>query len=181
MGNSRYELMKRAKEEFGTTEDCYEAGYILDNGEMLDLSGGRQGGGWGRRQQDHREISIVLEDTPEVEEIRDNLYKTTSPTQLMDIFTKNANAIRFSMSKGRKEASLSIELATYHNPTFEQIERIKQCCLQYPVTFIAYDIYDFSGRNRLVEEEIDYPDCQYEINTIKKKLKQLQQEEKLEE
>lgn len=45
-----------AKKEFGTTEDWREAGYILPDGTLLDLSGKNQGGSPGVRSRDHREV-----------------------------------------------------------------------------------------------------------------------------
>lgn len=41
---------------FGFTMDPREAGYVLPDGRMLDLSGKRQGGGGGVRYMDHREL-----------------------------------------------------------------------------------------------------------------------------
>ena len=59
----------KAKENFGTTKDPLEAGYVLPDGEMLDFSGRHEGAderdikGW--RYSDHRDISqIGTEMTP---------------------------------------------------------------------------------------------------------------------
>lgn len=49
----------RAKEEFGLTGDPGEAGYVLNDGSMLDFSGKREGGTPGMRSYDHRDISRV--------------------------------------------------------------------------------------------------------------------------
>lgn len=61
------ELIHWAKEYFGTTNSEYfgttnsfaEAGYILPDGEMLDLSGKNQGKEPEQRSLDHREISYI--------------------------------------------------------------------------------------------------------------------------
>ena len=42
--------------EFGLTKDVREAGYLLPDGRMLDLSGKNQGGTPGQRSLDHREV-----------------------------------------------------------------------------------------------------------------------------
>ena len=56
----------RAREIFGLTEDPSEAGYILEDGAMLDFSGKREGGSPGRRAYDHRQIAnAFVGDKPE--------------------------------------------------------------------------------------------------------------------
>ena len=52
-------LQKTAKKIFGTTDDAAEAGYILDDGSMLDFSGKSEGGTRGVRAYDHRQINQV--------------------------------------------------------------------------------------------------------------------------
>ena len=44
---------------FGYTNDLSEAGYILPNGGLLDFSGKREGGQFGTRARDHREIGMA--------------------------------------------------------------------------------------------------------------------------
>lgn len=58
-------VTKKAIEYFGLTNDPREAGYILDDGKMLNLSGEKQGGGTsvrGSRNLDHRDINQVFDD-----------------------------------------------------------------------------------------------------------------------
>ena len=50
------EIENVAKKHFGTTKDLKEAGYILNDGSLLDLSGKNFGGVAGKRSLDHREI-----------------------------------------------------------------------------------------------------------------------------
>ena len=57
------EVQELAKDIFGTTEDPREAGYILNDGTMLDFSGKNEGGSSGMRNYDHREINRVGDDT----------------------------------------------------------------------------------------------------------------------
>jgi hypothetical protein len=58
--------LERSIETFGLTDDPQEAGFILENGDMLDFSGKNQGGSPGRRALDHRQIAqVFVGDTPE--------------------------------------------------------------------------------------------------------------------
>ena len=58
-GKGLSKLQKTAKKIFGTTDDAAEAGYILDDGSMLDFSGKAEGGTRGMRAYDHRQINQV--------------------------------------------------------------------------------------------------------------------------
>jgi len=53
-------LIDRAIAHFGLTDDPNEAGYILPDGRMLDLSGKNDGGTPGVRSYDHRDATSVL-------------------------------------------------------------------------------------------------------------------------
>lgn len=57
--------IKQAKKSFGVTTNFKEAGYLLQDGSLLDLSGKNQGGTPGRRTLDHREINEVGYDMAE--------------------------------------------------------------------------------------------------------------------
>lgn len=52
--------VSKAVKELGTTNNPIEAGYILRDGRMLDLSGKRQGGPGGVRYLDHREVAGII-------------------------------------------------------------------------------------------------------------------------
>lgn len=56
----REQLFKDAKNEFGTTFDFREVGYIMPDGSMLDFSEKKDGGPSGRRSADHRDINRVI-------------------------------------------------------------------------------------------------------------------------
>ena len=55
-------LENRAAEEFGTTYDWNETGYILTDGRRLDLSEKNNGGPRGHRSADHRIVGTLYED-----------------------------------------------------------------------------------------------------------------------
>jgi len=83
------EWNEAAVDYFGTTDDPREAGYILDDGRMLDFSGKKEGGPAGTRALDHREIGFVL---PETE--RGNAFADTGTP--MSQMGSNTGAIRMS-------------------------------------------------------------------------------------
>lgn len=56
------EYNNTAKEYFGTTDNLNVAGYILTDGELLDLSGRKFGGDSTTRSIDHREVSDAFDD-----------------------------------------------------------------------------------------------------------------------
>ena len=59
-GRNIEQAVIQAKQEFGTTNDFKEAGYLLQDGTMLDFSGKNQGSNVsGRRTLDHRDIQSV--------------------------------------------------------------------------------------------------------------------------
>lgn len=58
------EIEDLARDYFGTTTNRREAGYILNDGSFLDMSGKKFGGPTGRRTLDHREIVDAFLDNP---------------------------------------------------------------------------------------------------------------------
>lgn len=64
------------KEYFGTTTNLNEAGYILNDGSLLDLSGKNMGGVAGRRSLDHREVNSAFIETenPDYEDVGFNEF-----------------------------------------------------------------------------------------------------------
>lgn len=63
------ELDNIAKEYFGTTKNIDVAGYILNDGSMLDFSGAKFGGNANIRGIDHREINDAFLEIEEYEDI----------------------------------------------------------------------------------------------------------------
>lgn len=62
--NYNPEIEQIAKDYFGLTNNTKEAGYILNDGSLLDLSGKKFGGSAGSRSMDHREIVDAFLDNP---------------------------------------------------------------------------------------------------------------------
>jgi len=89
--------------EFGYTEDPFEAGYIMPDGKMLDLSGKRIGGSAHRRDRDHREVQNAME---------------SAGTDAMMEFMNTCKAIRFSRFK---DATV---IDTVHEPSIDQLKQI---------------------------------------------------------
>lgn len=94
------DLVKQSK---GTTEDLGEAGYILQDGALLDFSGKRVGGPGGVRYEDHRQLAIPINED-------------LDPTDLMNAFMRTTGAIRIDYNGG------AIDLET--KPTVKQLNTI---------------------------------------------------------
>lgn len=62
--NYNPEIEQLAKDYFGLTDNVKEAGYILNDGSLLDLSGKKFGGPANTRSMDHREIVDAFLDNP---------------------------------------------------------------------------------------------------------------------
>jgi hypothetical protein len=75
------EIEQKAIDYFGTTYRLSEAGFVLQDGTLLDLSEKKNGGQPGTRSQDHREVSA--------------LYPSgTGQTESLDKFLMETNALR---------------------------------------------------------------------------------------
>ena len=62
--NYNPEIEKLAKDYFGLTDNVKEAGYILNDGSLLDFSGKKFGGSANSRSIDHREVVDAFLDNP---------------------------------------------------------------------------------------------------------------------
>lgn len=129
--NSKKDLESKSIRNFGTTENCFNVGWILDDGTMLDF-GGRP---WGLlsdlRYIDHAEIGSVIEGD---EDIRTN-------HQRLQYFQYRTGAIRYHLSKKQN----GIDLSCHNEPTHEQWQRMRECFLENRPEKIYYDIYDRDG------------------------------------
>lgn len=96
------DVFEWAKSAKGVTDNINNAGYVLPDGEMLDFSGQRHGGGGGR-QEDHRQLNLP---------VKGNI----SGTELMNAFI-NMGAIRIDAN------SAMIDIAT--KPTPQQLKIIR--------------------------------------------------------
>lgn len=109
--DERDKLFKDAKNEFGTTRDFREAGYLLPDGSMLDFSEKKNGGEPGRRGADHRDIARV---------INDRSYGTM--TEYLDDFI-NEGAIRLIPESGA--------FSVAQQPTKEQKNMLRNFIYRY--------------------------------------------------
>lgn len=107
----REQLFADAKNEFGTTRDFREAGYLLPDGSMLDFSEKNNGGEPGRRGADHRDIARV---------INDRSYGTM--TEYLDDFI-NEGAIRLIPESGA--------FSVAKQPTKEQKNMLRNFIYRY--------------------------------------------------
>lgn len=134
--NPKKKLVDKSKRNFGTTFDCREAGFILEDGDMLDFSGKKVGGTAKTRNLDHREICEAIETGS----------KGISGDKCLDFFERKANAIRFgtygSWDRGH---DMIVQLNTFQIPTDKQKKRISRCCSLFKVKEIAYDVFDDRG------------------------------------
>lgn len=105
--------LNNAVAHFGTTEDPYEAGYLLPDARMLDFSEKSMGGTAGSRSADHREISRAI---PEIWE-----NATNSTTADMELFLISTGSVRMGLWKGA-----SIQLDMYQMPNNLQIGKINR-------------------------------------------------------
>ncbi|MDD4779222.1 MAG: hypothetical protein PHT02_01270 [Tissierellia bacterium] len=77
---------------FGITEDIREAGYILINGQFLDLSEKNNGGEVGYRTADHRDINMFYDNKSNTESLiafmNEGNIRLTPETKGIDITIK---------------------------------------------------------------------------------------------
>jgi len=166
--NPKAKLTAQAKKEFGETFDCREAGYILEDGSMLDLSGKKEGGTAHTRSYDHRDICRAI----------DHGEKGIGGTEAMIFFEKQANALRFgTYGTWERGHDVIVQINTDQNPTPAQWNRIKRCCILHKIEALNYDVYDDKD-NRVVSETIENPDCGKAIETVKKSLDKVREEPK---
>jgi len=147
--NPDEKLIRKAIDEFGLTTDFREAGYILSNGKLLDLSGKRQGGTPFTRSLDHREICGAI----------DTGGKGISGTECM-LFFERKNNIRFGMcGTDAKKPSINVSLATYQDPTEKQVKRLKESimvCNRFGKCDLFWDIY-FDDDSRCKSGSVEFP------------------------
>lgn len=124
---------ERAIEEFDTTYDYRKAGYILDDGEYLDLSEGQN-----RRTQDHRSVGIVFDDLD---------YGRDGMSIGMISFMNEGN-IRILPESGGVDISNVVE------PTSKQYQKLGDFLEHYWQDGYTIDISDEQGRPI---ESIEYP------------------------
>lgn len=146
------EIEKKAIELFGTTKDCYEAGYMLKDGTLLDFSEKIFGGIPGHRSLDHREVSELFEDL--------------SGTNAMKEFVRLTGAIRLGFSLYNNHAT--VDITTEENITSIQERLLCKYCAKADKVFIDYyNNYDSETPYR--EYSLDMP----RVGDIKKVLNEI--------
>ena len=172
--NPKDKVLKRAVEEFKLTEDFREAGYILPDGKLLDLSGKREGGQPFTRSLDHREICRAL----------DTGSKGISGNECMDFFERQG-PVRFGLTgvhtRSRGNAQVNISLNTYQTPTEEQVKEMRRsiavCRIGGPCD-LAYDIF-FDNGDRCIPLDEGFIEnaSQRDIETTLNKLSECKRKE----
>ena len=118
-------VIKAAKEEFGTTSSYIKAGYILPDGDYLDLSEGQN-----RRTQDHREVGYLFD----IDYAKEGM--SAGMIQFM-----NLGNIRI------HPESCGIDISNATNPTYEQYQTIRSYLKNFSGDEIYLDVSDENGRN----------------------------------
>jgi len=142
--NPKEKAEKEAIKEFGLTRDFREAGYILENGKLLDFSGKNDGGPSGTRAQDHREICRSI----------DTGDKGATGNECMETFLRRGN-IRFSLTS--QQPDLNVDLNTFQTPTKKQVTTLRNAlgvCRNLnriqgkgPICDLIYDVFDDRGNS----------------------------------
>lgn len=109
-GEINQNLINKAIEKFGLTDDFLEAGFILPDGTMLDFSGKNIGGIAGKRALDHRDITTIDDDLK-------------SGTNGMEEFMDMTNSIRYELRADQHGINTQIQF--YDLPTSKQLRTLK--------------------------------------------------------
>lgn len=134
------ELLERAVDIFGVTEDAREVGFVLPDGQMLDFSGRSHGGPTGHRHLDHSEIGQVFNENDH-RELALALQRSEPPRE---VFSALTGAIRVAMAED------ALAISVHRMPTQAQMRRLKAAfdeTLEWSEdgekrAFFAYDLYD---------------------------------------
>lgn len=119
-------LQDSAVKIFGLTDDPKEAGFILQDGRMLDFSGKTHGGIAGIRAQDHREVAAAYPEDADAPDFHDFLTET--------------GAVRLGVYDG-----VSVEIHNGHELSSAQVDQI-QNALSHADKSLTIDIVDDRGR-----------------------------------
>jgi len=116
------------------TNDYREAGYILPDGRMLDFSGKKEGGQFGYRSYDHRDIWQVTGE---------------GGTDGMHEFMRVTGSIRFGGHVG------SIVMDLMYPPTPEQLQTILRA--SRGIEGFLLDVFDPATGSVLFSKGLDFP------------------------
>ena len=156
--NKKSNLVDRAKRKFGVTPNCQEAGFILENGSMLDFTNRKGGNRSGIHRHEHEEVKEIIKS-------KDPLFSTDA----IAFFQKHANALRFGVTQYSDDghSELMVQIEADQKPTKAQFGTLVKCCINLHAGSVFYDVYEggFYGK-RLVSQEIETPNCQIVPQTI---------------
>ncbi len=166
-------LIDKAKEIFGTTENCKRAGYILPDGEMLDF--GHPNRDYEYRFLDHSEVLQVYNAFPEIETIKPKgqcfVYNYN------DQWQKETGAIRFAAPS---HYQITGEMFQPHTPTRKQFETLEFCnCILRPTEKIILEFAKCNKKGRYTpkhfEQRVSH-DCVEPINRLNTAIKKWKRE-----
>ena len=123
---------KQALKEFGTTPYFYDAGYILPDGKMLNLSG-EKGRHFGSRGQDHRTVGTI--------------YEATTGSEAMLRFMSDGNIRIMAESPG-------LDIISTVAPTTAQYSKIRDFIRQYAKE--EYFNIDFTDERGNTVDNLEY-------------------------
>ena len=139
-------IKESAVNEFGTTGDYMKAGYILDDGQYLDLSEEQP-----TRTQDHRSVGVLFDG---LDYARDGM---------------NAGMIKF-MNEGNirvQPESGGLDISNVVEPTYEQYSTIRDFLRNYNDEWHVLDMSGEDGRAIFSVEYPPYTSAQRVVNDIK--------------
>lgn len=150
--------VSKAKEIFGETHDPAEAGYIMDDGAMLDFSGKNEGGSAGNRQYDHNDINQIWEDADMAVELEDlDIMETDWMAQSnyedLKIFTFHTESIRMDLSRNYQRHISQLNLDMSQPMTNGQMRTIMEIISSEGVNEIYFDFTDRNG-NQITQGKI---------------------------
>ena len=161
-------LIAEAIKEFGFTDSCTRAGYILPNGEMLDF-GDKEHPEKDRRNKLHEEIRKVYK-TLKIEPKKEG-FDSDYPEglQYLDDFVKETDSVRLSYT-----FSTGVETRVENKITKNQWDTIEYCTCTKPESdrdkygsFVDLYRYTEDGWDR-VSISAKETDCVEETKTLKK-------------
>ncbi len=166
------ELINKAKEIFGITDNCNRVGYILPDGEMLDFGNpDRKEGG---RYREHSDIWEAYSHFPEIKTIERNGYCFFN---YIDQWLKETGSIRLSGTTGN--SIIAGEMFQPNTPTRKQLETLEYCsCLELPEKILMeFSKCNNEGRHipKNFSERVSH-DCVEPINDLNKKIKEWKRE-----
>jgi hypothetical protein len=142
------ELSTLAKAQFGRTDDPYQAGYIMDDGDMLDFSGGVSDEPYfagHTRNRDHREISSLETGAGDMALIDVRNDPGSAHGYMVD-FMNRTNAVRISVSPGMGNKPPFVDFEFAGVPSRMQQVKMRKIMKQINADHAAFDLVDNEGR-----------------------------------